>query len=63
MDEEENAVQFVLKSAKMNGTVNFMSLNTFLHSLSTSTEQNFKKEKKEWKEKRYQLKKKMEQEH
>ena len=30
----------------MNGTVNFMSLNTFLHSLSTRTEQNFKKEKK-----------------
>ena len=30
----------------MNGTVNFMSLNTFLHSLSTSTEQNLKKGKK-----------------
>lgn len=30
----------------MNGTTNFMFLNTFLHSLRTSTEQNFKKGKK-----------------
>ena len=61
--EEENAVQVVLKCKKwkMNGTTNFMFLNTFLHSLSTSTEQNFKKgkKKKRRKEKRYQLKKKV----